>query len=71
VTVKNVSNLGMVLDPATVKTEHSKEDADYEGVRVRFVAIAFTPEFTSWRRPWRSGPPSERSSRTPSARDAR
>jgi hypothetical protein len=27
----------MVFDPATVKTERIKEDADYEGVRVRFV----------------------------------
>lgn len=30
---------GMVFDPATVKTERIKEDADYEGVRVRFVAL--------------------------------
>lgn len=29
----------MVFDPATVKTERIKEDADYEGVRVRFVAL--------------------------------
>lgn len=30
---------GMVFDAATVKTERIKEDADYEGVRVRFVAL--------------------------------
>lgn len=30
---------GMVFDPSTVKTERIKEDADYEGVRVRFVAL--------------------------------
>jgi hypothetical protein len=30
---------GMVFDPATVKTERIKEDADYEGVRVRFVGM--------------------------------
>ena len=30
---------GMVFDPATVKTERIKEDADCEGVRVRFVGI--------------------------------
>lgn len=30
---------GMVFDPATVKTERVKEDADYEGVRVRFVGL--------------------------------
>lgn len=30
---------GMVFDPATVKTERIKEDADYEGVRVRFVGL--------------------------------
>ena len=28
---------GMMFDPATVKTERIKEDADYEGVRVRFL----------------------------------
>jgi predicted nucleotidyltransferase component of viral defense system len=28
---------GLVFDPTTVKTERIKEDADYEGVRVRFV----------------------------------
>jgi Nucleotidyl transferase AbiEii toxin, Type IV TA system len=28
---------GMVFDPATVKTNRIKEDADYEGVRIRFV----------------------------------
>jgi predicted nucleotidyltransferase component of viral defense system len=30
---------GMVFDPATVKIERIKEDADYEGVRVRFVGL--------------------------------
>jgi hypothetical protein len=30
---------GMVFDPATVKSERIKEDADYEGVRVRFVGL--------------------------------
>lgn len=30
---------GMVFDPATVKTERIKEDADYEGVRVRFIGL--------------------------------
>ena len=30
---------GMVFDPATVKTERIQEDADYEGVRVRFVGL--------------------------------
>jgi hypothetical protein len=30
---------GMVFDPATVKAERIKEDADYEGVRVRFTAL--------------------------------
>jgi len=30
---------GMVFDPATVKTERIKEDADYEGVRVRFLGL--------------------------------
>lgn len=30
---------GMVFDPTTVKTESIKEDADYEGVRVRFVGL--------------------------------
>ena len=30
---------GMVFDPTTVKTERIKEDADYEGVRVRFVGL--------------------------------
>jgi len=30
---------GMVFDPATVKTERIKEDADYAGVRVRFVGL--------------------------------
>jgi len=30
---------GMVFDAATVKTEPIKEDADYEGVRVRFVGL--------------------------------
>jgi hypothetical protein len=30
---------GMVFDPATVKADRIKEDADYEGVRVRFVGL--------------------------------
>ena len=30
---------GMAFDPATVKAERIKEDADYEGVRVRFVGL--------------------------------
>jgi hypothetical protein len=30
---------GVAFDPATVKTERIKEDADYEGVRVRFVGL--------------------------------
>jgi hypothetical protein len=30
---------GMAFDPATVTTERIKEDADYEGVRVRFVGL--------------------------------
>ncbi len=30
---------GMVFDPATVKSERIKEDADYAGVRVRFVGL--------------------------------
>lgn len=30
---------GMVFDPATVKAERIKEDADYEGVRVRFIGL--------------------------------
>lgn len=30
---------GMVFDPATVKPERIKEDADYEGVCVRFVGL--------------------------------
>jgi hypothetical protein len=30
---------GMVFDPATVKTERIKEDAHYEGVRVRFAGL--------------------------------
>jgi len=30
---------GMVFDPATVKAERIKEDADYEGVRVRFLGL--------------------------------
>jgi hypothetical protein len=29
----------MVFDPATVKTQRTNEDADYEGVRVRFVGL--------------------------------
>jgi hypothetical protein len=34
----------MVFDPATVKTERIKEDAGYEGVRVRFVGLTETPQ---------------------------
>jgi hypothetical protein len=30
---------GVVFEPATVKAERIKEDADYEGVRVRFVGL--------------------------------
>jgi len=30
---------GMVFDPAMVKTERIKEEADYEGVRVRFIGL--------------------------------
>jgi hypothetical protein len=30
---------GMVFDPRTVTTERIKEEADYEGVRVRFVGL--------------------------------
>jgi hypothetical protein len=30
---------GMVFDPATVKTERIKEDADYAGARLRFVGL--------------------------------
>ncbi|MGE0551598.1 MAG: nucleotidyl transferase AbiEii/AbiGii toxin family protein [Kofleriaceae bacterium] len=30
---------GMMFDPATVKAERIKEDADYEGVRVRFIGL--------------------------------
>lgn len=30
---------GIVFDPTTVRTERIKEDADYEGVRVRFVGL--------------------------------
>ena len=30
---------GIVFDPVTVKAERIKEDADYEGVRVRFIAL--------------------------------
>ena len=30
---------GLLFDPQTVKAERIKEDADYEGVRVRFVAL--------------------------------
>jgi hypothetical protein len=37
---------GMVFDPATVKTERIKEDADYEGVRVRFVGLLGTARVT-------------------------
>lgn len=35
----NIEPDGMVFDPATVKAERIKEDADYEGVRVRFVGL--------------------------------
>jgi hypothetical protein len=35
----NVEPDGMFFDPATVKAERIKEDADYEGVRVRFVGL--------------------------------
>jgi hypothetical protein len=34
-----VDSDGMVFDPAMVRTERIKEDADYEGVRVRFVGL--------------------------------
>jgi hypothetical protein len=30
---------GMVFDPETVRTERIKEDADYEGVRIRFIGL--------------------------------
>jgi predicted nucleotidyltransferase component of viral defense system len=30
---------GMVFDPASVKTERIKDDADYEGVQIRFVGL--------------------------------
>jgi hypothetical protein len=30
---------GMMFDPATVKTSRIREDADYQGVRVRFVGL--------------------------------
>jgi hypothetical protein len=39
VCVADVEPDGMVFDPATMKTERIKEDADYEGVRVRFVGL--------------------------------
>ena len=39
VCVADVEPDGVVFDPATVKTERIKEDADYEGVRVRFVGL--------------------------------
>jgi predicted nucleotidyltransferase component of viral defense system len=32
----NVEPDGLVFDPQTIRTEHITEDADYEGVRVRF-----------------------------------
>lgn len=35
----NVEPDGIVFDPATVKSERIKEDADYEGVRIRFVSL--------------------------------
>lgn len=37
---------GMVFDPATVKTDRIKEDADYEGVRVRFLGLLGTARVT-------------------------
>jgi Nucleotidyl transferase AbiEii toxin, Type IV TA system len=39
VCVADVEPDGMVFEPATVKVERIKEDADYEGVRVRFVGL--------------------------------
>jgi hypothetical protein len=39
VCVADVEPDGMVFDPGAVKTERIKEDADYEGVRVRFVGL--------------------------------
>jgi hypothetical protein len=35
----DVESDGMVFDPASVRTERIKEDADYEGVRVRFIGL--------------------------------
>jgi hypothetical protein len=35
----NVEPDGMMFDPSTVKAERIKEDADYEGVRVRFTGF--------------------------------
>ncbi len=39
VCITNVEPDGMEFDPATVKTERIKEEADYQGVRVRFVGL--------------------------------
>jgi len=33
----NVETDGLVFDPATVQTERITEDADYEGIRIRFL----------------------------------
>ena len=38
----NVQNDGMFFDPETVIGERIKEDADYEGVRIRFVGLLGT-----------------------------
>lgn len=35
----DVESDGMVFDPVTVKAERIKEDAEYEGVRVKFVGL--------------------------------
>lgn len=40
VCVADVEPDGMVFDPASMKTERIKEDADYEGVRVRSSACS-------------------------------
>lgn len=39
VAVADVEPDGMVFDMNTIKAERIKEDADYEGVRVRFVGL--------------------------------
>jgi hypothetical protein len=39
VCVTDVDPDGMVFDPATVEVARIKEDADYEGVRVRFIGL--------------------------------